>query len=279
MSCLSKIKNCSSFTETEQRLQEFILAHTQTVIYESAQSFAHKTNTSPAAIIRFSKKLGYKGFTQLKMDLAKYDLQDSSNETFQEKIEEHDSLETIVLKMQQADLNTIEETYELLRIEALEQAIKYLQNADKIYLIGIGASGVCCLDFTQKLTRVGKSVTYYADFHMQLAAMSHVKKEDCVLAISYSGNTNEINLALKVAREVQASIIGITQLSKNPMHKFCDALLYVPKSENELRLGALSSRNASMILIDLLYTGMICPHLNDYKTKLTQSRKLIKELS
>lgn len=275
MSCVLKINNCTTYTDTEKKIAKYILNHQNEVIYDTAQSFGIKTNTSAAAIIRFSKKLGYKGFTELKVDLAKDGNKDTINDPFNEKITKDDTLQSIIQKTRQSDLNTVEETYQLLRTEDLNQAIQKLNKAKRIYLLGFGASGVCCLDFTQKLTRVGKEVIFYQDFHMQFAAMAHLTKDDCVLAISYGGNTKEINTALKYAKNCKCSTIGITQLSTNPMQKHCDTLLYVPKLENDLRLGAVSSRNASLILTDLLYLGLIRNDLSTYKEKLTSSRDLV----
>lgn len=275
MSCVLKVNNCTSYTETEKRIAEYILLHQEEVIYDTAQSFGMKTNTSAAAIIRFSKKLGYKGFTELKVDLAKDGNQNFSTDPFSEKINNDDTLETIINKTKQSDMNSVEETYQLLRIDDLKEAIQLLTRAEHIYLLGFGASGVCCLDFTQKLTRVGKEVVFYQDFHMQFAAMAHLTKNDCVLAISYGGNTKEINMALKFAKKCNCSTIGITQLSTSPMQKYCDTLLYVPKLENDLRLGAVSSRNASLVLTDLLYLGLIRNDLDTYKEKLKLSRNLV----
>lgn len=278
MSCISKMNNCAVFTDTEKRLQEYLLAHPEETIHDTAQSFASKTNTSAAAVIRFSKKLGYKGFTELKVDLAKDNATSSIPDAFCENIEEKESMESIIKKVKQSDLTTVEETYDLLRHDALNDAIHHMKKADSIYLLGIGASGMCCMDIAQKLTRVGKRVIFFSDFHMQLAAMSHITSKDCVLAISYSGNTKEINTALQYAKDKNCPAIGITQLTKSPMHKLCNTLLYVPRLENDLRLGAVSSRNASLILTDLLYLGIIRNDLTTYKDKLKQSRDLILQL-
>ena len=74
MSCLFKIKEAGAlFTSTEQRIAEYILQNPEKVVEGSAQELARESDTSPAAWIRFSKKLGYKGLPALKMDLAKDD--------------------------------------------------------------------------------------------------------------------------------------------------------------------------------------------------------------
>ena len=109
MSCIYKIKICDNLTKNEEKLSKYILENVNEVIYDSIQSIAYKTNTSPAAIIRFSKKLGYNGFSELKVDLAK----DNTDEVplFPEKICAKDSLNTIVKKSMTSDTSTVEQTY------------------------------------------------------------------------------------------------------------------------------------------------------------------------
>ena len=276
MSCVYKIKACEKFTKTEEKIATYILENINEVIYDSVQHIAVKINTSPAAIIRFSKKLGYDGFSELKLDIAK----DNNEETplFSEKICLKYTLNTIIKKSMTSDTSTVEETYKLLRIETLSLAVESMKTAKHIYLFGISGSGICCYDLAQKLSRVGYDVVFYNDFHMQLAATTYITKEDVALAVSYSGNTKEINIAMEHAKNQGATTISITQFIKSPLLKFSDLVLYVPSQEKDLRLGAVSSRNASLILTDLLYLGMIKDELDDYKKNLMASRNLVNKL-
>lgn len=276
MSCLYKIKSCKNFTNTEKKLSNYILENINETIHDPIQNIAAKADTSPAAIIRFSKKLGYSGFSELKLDLAK----DNAEEIplFSEKICQRDSLKTIVKKSMSSDAITVDQTYKLLRIETLNHAIEAMKNAKRIYLFGISSSGICCYDLAQKLSRIGYNVTFYTDFHMQLAATTYITKDDVALAVSYSGNTKEINVAMEHAKNHGATTIAITQFIKSPLLKFSDLVLYVPSQEKDLRLGAVSSRNASLILTDLLYLGMIKDELDEYKKKLINSRYLVNKL-
>lgn len=57
-----------SYTSTEKLIAKYILEHGNEILNYSAQTLGEKTNTSAAAIIRFSKKIGFKGFSDLKME-------------------------------------------------------------------------------------------------------------------------------------------------------------------------------------------------------------------
>lgn len=278
MGCISKIINCTSYTSTEKKLKDYILKHREDVIYDTAQTLADKVSVSPAAIIRFSKKLGYQGFTELKVDLAMdQDYPDSEN-TFSGPIENEDSLEMIIKKERASTLATVENTYNMMHVSALQTAITKLKSARKIYLFGIGASGICCMDFTQKLSRIGYNVIYNTDPHMLLACSSYITAADVALGISSRGYTREVIAAMRHAKEKGAFTIAITQSNNSPLHKLAECLLLLPQCENELRLGALDSRSATLIYTDLLYLGIIADNLEVYKQQLKYTRTVVKSI-
>lgn len=275
MSCTLKIKSCTSYTLTEKKITDYILAHKDQIIYDTTQVLAEKIRVSPAAIVRLSQKLGYQGFPELKLDLAME--QDSEEEDmFSEQIKNHDPLETIIKKRQSSDLSMIKMTYEMISPQAIQEAVDKLKRAQRIYLFGISASAICCMDLAQKLTRIGYDVVCFQDYHTQLAASANITSRDVALAISSRGKTREVVAALRHAREKKAMTIALTQFSRSPIQKYADTLILFPHQENELRLGAFSSRNATLICTDLIYLGMIREDLNQTIEKLKYSRAVVK---
>lgn len=278
MSCIFRIKEAqASMTSTENKIAEYILLNKNKVIHWSAQRLADEIETSPAALIRFSKKVGYKGFTAMKMDLA-LDNRDEV-EDFDALINEEDPIEVMVKKEKYANEKTIQETYELIDYAQLERAVAILSQAKRIFLLGVAGNGIVCLDFMHKLTRINKDVIYHEDAHTLLARMSHIDKEDAVVAISYGGKTKEVIAGVQYAKEKGAKVVAITQMNlKTPLSKLSDISLYVPIEEKEVRLGAISSRNAGLILTDLIYFGIARQDSQDTKRKLLQSLDIVKGL-
>lgn len=98
-----------SYTATEKLIAEYILEND--ILQDSAQALGEKTNTSAAAIIRFSKKIGFKGFSDLKMNLA----QSTKEEEKQEVdliFEPEDNISTLVEKGCRLNMNTVLKTYQ-----------------------------------------------------------------------------------------------------------------------------------------------------------------------
>lgn len=277
MSSIFRIKEgFSTYTDTEKRLAEYILEHKDEVVNYSAQILGEKVNTSAAAVVRFSKKLGFKGYTALKVELAKDKSIDQVD--FDDIIKEEDSVGIMLIKANAINIKTIEQTYKLINPDVLEEVILQLIKCDAVYLFGVGGSGIVCDDFQNKLIRINKRSQYNKDPHIQLAAAAHITKNDVAIGISYSGNTIEVNTAMEHASSVGAYTVGITQMSKSKMSKICSGLLYVPTEEKELRLGAIQSRNSSLIITDLLYYGITKANIDIAKNRLRNTRDIIGKL-
>ena len=278
MSCTTKVKAViNSLTSTEEKIGQYILAHPKKVIHQSASELAKDINTSPAALIRFSKKVGYSGFTAFKMDLALDQV--DQQETFDTLIEKKDSIEVMVKKAQASNLKTITETYQLINLEVLNRAIDGLIQARRIYLVGVGGNSLICQDLMHKLSRIDCDVLYYDDFHIALSRLSHITNQDILIAISYSGKTREVVDACQYAKKQGAKIISISKFDDTtPLAKVADFNLHVPILEQEMRLGAIASRSANLVYTDLLYYGLAKAEMTKTKEKLIRSREIIKKL-
>ena len=63
-------QNYSNFTPVEKKNADYIFEVEEQILGKSAQEVAKDLETSTAALVRFSRKLGYAGFSQLKLKLS-----------------------------------------------------------------------------------------------------------------------------------------------------------------------------------------------------------------
>lgn len=278
MSCIFKIKEAmSQYTDTEIRLANYILENSNDVINLNADELGDRVNTSASAVVRFSKKLGYKGFTSLKVDLAK-ESNNQNDRTFKTVIKESDSIEVLIRKAESININGLNETYKLINVDILRGAINALKNCEKIFLYGAGASGLVANDFQLKLSRINKMSFYSADLHTQVLSSVHLGPKDVAIALSYSGETREIKIAMDKAKKQGATIISVTKFSNNSVSKLADYALYIPCKEEELRVGAMTSRLSALAIMDLLYLGIIKDEYEEIEKCLLETKEIVKQL-
>lgn len=277
MSSIYRIKeNMGNYTATERKIADYILENKEYVISSSAQKLAVQIETSAAAIVRFSKRIGYDGFTHLKVELAKDRSED--DEGFDNIIRQSDSIQTLVKKLEYENQTTFKNTYSLLNAKNLEMAIEKANKAKRIFIFGIGGSGIVASDLYQKLVRINVNVIYHQDFHLQISALTHAEKDDVSIALSYSGETKEIISAQKIAYEKGLCTISITQTGRTPLDRYSDFVFNIPKEEAELRLGSIASRFSMFALTDLIYLGIARKDTIDIRERIINTRKTIKKL-
>ena len=278
MDYLIKIKErWDEFTPSDKKIGEYIVDNPEQIVNYNTLELADLIDTSQSAIIRFIKKIGYKGYIDFKIDVAK-SLEESNDFFPDEVITKNESIENIISKSKNNVLATVEKTYALIDTEAIKSAIKDINKANNIYLAGVGSSGLICEDFSYKLQRSGKKVFYQVDAHTNLALVTNIDKDDLLIAISYSGLTKEILIASEYAKKVGAKVISISKSLNSTLAHTSDELLLIPEIEREMRYGAISSRLSSQIITDILYYGYVAANTEKVNENMRTSKELTNKL-
>ena len=243
-----------NFTKTDQQIADYIMANSNEVLSLSVAELSRATNTSPAAIIRFVKKLRYDSLRALRCDLA-VELSKNESESQSLLIHKNDSLNVISNKLVYLCQKVSCTTQELLDIPTLESAIQAMKKADNIYLFGVGASAVVATDLMTKLCRIGKHCFFQHDSSTQVASSVHITKKDVAIGLSYSGETKAVTLGLQQAKANGAFCIALTSTQTNSLYSLADVILQIPHIESKIRIGAIGSRYGMFFLADLLFLG------------------------
>lgn len=272
MSLRGRIKDVyPSFTNSEKIIADYFLEHEDEIQNSSAKDLAIKCGASAPTIVRFARTLGYSGFPALKMDLLMSNNREIEDLT--QEMKQGENVANVISATFSHRLNTIEKTKDLLDEEIVREVVEHIIQADTVYLCGIGGSGIVCQDLYQKLTRIGIRTVYNADAHVNIAAMSGIRKNDVLLAVSYSGQTSVVCHACDIAKEKGAFVAGISQLGKTELSKKVDTMFYIPVHENTVRAGAIASRDSSLFVSDVIYLSVFSSQLDKHKKLLSETKK------
>ncbi|WP_147539448.1 MurR/RpiR family transcriptional regulator [Anaerotruncus rubiinfantis] len=240
-------------TKTERRVADYILVNQDRIIYESITDVAEATGSSEATIIRMCRKLGYKGFQDLKIRVAK-DLV-SPLEKIHEGVCASDSAGSILEKSFDSAVETINATKRVVSTPEFEKAANAILHTGRLLVFGLGNSAPVAMDAAHKFLRAGIDSNAYCDNHFQMIASSSLKPGDVVLGISHSGNSRDIVEALGYAKEQGATIICLTNYGKSPITRgnVSDIRLFTSAAETKFRVHGLTSRIAQLAIIDALF--------------------------
>ncbi|WP_416198241.1 MAG: Transcriptional regulator, RpiR family [Sporanaerobacter sp.] len=279
MSVVLKINEMKDqLTNSEQKIANCILDNSHKVYNMSIHELANSCNTSSSSIVRFCRKMGFDGFKEFKIELAK-DVADSekNKDIVYEDVSVDDSIQAVINKISSGNIKSIENTLELLDSYEVEKAINALDKANNIYLYGIGASGLVAMDFQYKLMRINRNAFMYLDSHTQLSTSVNIQKDDVAVGISHSGKTLEIFKAMDMANMKGATTISITKYGDNPVSNVSDIKLYVGGIEQNLRVGAIASRIAQLTVVDILFVGLARKNFEVVSDHLKGTKEIVEE--
>lgn len=249
-----------SFTKNEKKISNFLLENTDEIKVLNTYDLAIKCDVSQASVVRFAKKLGFKGFPEFKIALAG-DLAMRNNEKeiniIYDEIKFEDSTQVLAKKVVYENIKSVEDTYKVLNFEEIEKAAAAIDKANRTFILGAGFSGIVARDFQYKLWELGKNVIFETDQHIQLTNASTAGEGDVVFVISYSGQTLDIYQSILEFKEKGVKVITLTKFATNPIKDIGDISLSTIVEKSNLRSTSLSSRMAQLTVIDILYVKLI----------------------
>ena len=257
----------------EKRLADVILHNPEKVVHLSITELACRANVSDTTIVKFCKRLGYKGYQEFKILLA----QDVvvKHVPVYGQIEVEDEVGTIKEKIFQANIKALQDTVQVLNTRALEAAVEVISGAREIHFYGMGASGIVALDAEQKFSRIGLRASAFVDWHMQITRASLLTPDDVAVGVSYSGDTRETVKSLETARQAGAFAIAVTNYSTSDIVKVADLVLLTASQEEIFRYGAISSRIAQLSAIDALFIAVSLVDFNQSRQFIEKTKKAI----
>lgn len=260
MSVLLKLREYKSLPNSENEARMYILKNSNEVIKMSIQELAVKSFTSPPTIMRLCRRVGLKGFAELKIEIASelktfetMNINILDNATFKKT----DTVKDIVNKITDITVKSIEETSLLVDEGVLDKVARGIMKADTIDFYGVGASNNIAFDAAFKFMRIGKNVGCLSLADRQKIQAINSTKNHFAIFISYSGETKEILEIAKIIQENNVPSVSITSRTQNQLAEYSTYNLFVTSKESNLRNGAMASRTSTLYMVDLLYTTCI----------------------
>lgn len=244
-----------TMTQADRQIATFILDDPERMLALSSAALAQATGRSQSSVVKFSQKLGYPGYQQLKLAVNKAKAQEwhAPAGVIHGSIDASDSYMSIVQKLIGSKLLSMRETAAANSEEAINGVLDGLAGARRIQLVGVGASSLVARDFAYKLLKIGRTVLIENDSHIQLSHASTLTGEDVLIALSYTGASLETLRVTELAKERGATIVSITGLQSNPLVALSDIALFTVADEERVRSSAITSRDAQFMLTDMLF--------------------------
>lgn len=241
----------NQFTKAEKKVADYVLQNKTEVLYMSITDLADACQVGDTSVYRFCRTLKLQGYQEFKMKLSLSLTTES--EAKQGPSGEDDDDESLASKIMNAQMSAIRESYMLLDHKQLNKVVNMFEQADRVFLFGIGDSLLTAEEARNKFLRITGKVVCISDPHMQSMAASLMTDRDLVMIISYSGATKDNIHVAKEAKKAGAKIASITHFKKSPLTVYSDAILLCGSEESPLNGGSMSAKVGQLFLIDVLF--------------------------
>lgn len=252
-----RIELCDSMTPLESEIASYILNNKDAVTKLKIQELADILFISKSAIHRFVKKIGFNGFNDLKVSIAKENadlLENNSYINVNYPFQAKDNPRQIAFKLLELYEKAIKDTFEYVDLDQIKAVSQLIDSADVIDVYTHAHNSNIAENFQDKMLTIGKSVNCPSSFYNQRLTVLASDQKHVAIILSYSGKATFILPIIKKLYEKGVKVIQIGKAGSNYYSQYVTYHLSISDSENNRdRMSQFSSHIAMQYIMDVLY--------------------------
>lgn len=252
-----RIELCDSMTPLESEIASYILNNKDAVTKLKIQELADILFISKSAIHRFVKKIGFNGFNDLKVSIAKGNadlLENNSYINVNYPFQAKDNPRQIAFKLLELYEKAIKDTFEYVDLDQIKAVSQLIDSADVIDVYTHAHNSNIAENFQDKMLTIGRSVNCPSSFYNQRLTVLASDQKHVAIILSYSGKATFILPIAKKLYEKGVKVIQIGKAGSNYYSQYVTYHLSISDSENNRdRMSQFSSHIAMQYIMDVLY--------------------------
>lgn len=233
----------SNYTKSEKIIYEWIKKNPSTVVKDSIESLAEEISTSKAAIIRFSKKIGYSGFAEFKFELSRYIIS-GIRENKNENMDISRSITSLYA-------GYIKEINDFIDLKNIKTIAKTLSNARRVKILGKNRTGLSALQFRYRLTKIGFDAEAITDGILMNQMQESLTKGDVVLIFTTRAEDLQYYELIKNISKNGVTTIVVT-CTETKLIKQSNYHILLPSIENASTSSFLDNQTIMFVFIEIL---------------------------
>jgi DNA-binding MurR/RpiR family transcriptional regulator len=251
------IRLCDSLTPVETEIAIFITKNKDRVVDMTIQQLSDEIFVSKSAVHRFCRKIGIKGFNELKVKIVQ-DLSDLEKGKavidVNYPFEQRDSPKLIANKLMKLYETTVQDTFDYIDAEELGRISTLLYNAEVIDIYTHAHNLNPAESFQDKMLTIGRTVNCPTSFYTQRMTALAASQSHVAVIISYSGLASFILPILQKLYEKKIAVVFIGKAGSNLYPQYVTHYLSISDKENlRDRISQFSSNIALQYMLDVLF--------------------------
>lgn len=255
MSSLLKIRaERDQMSAIERRIADFLLDNAHLLRDYSSQQLANALGISQSSVVKFSQKLGFKGYPDLKYSIGEAVARGGGGDEGVAAVAAVEDPRTALAEhLWQLKAQAEAETQLINPGERIDAIAALLQQAGKVYVIGMGEDGIPARAFATRLSMLGIVTVHYVDAVLMQAGVSSAAPGDVLMVFSEHGRQAALCQISRLFRERVGKVVTVTRHTPNPLRAYADAALLVSAHDERRHVEPLLYQSALQHLLDLIF--------------------------
>ncbi|MDO5408196.1 MAG: MurR/RpiR family transcriptional regulator [Eubacteriales bacterium] len=223
---------------------QYVFSHKEYCIHMSIEQVAEACSVSRSTVMRFAQKIGLSGFSELKAHL-RWETGEISCET--------DNLVNIV-----CDTNA--RTIQYFREQNCDEICRFLNSAKRIFCYGTGQAQKSVAGEFQRMMLSLNILVHEISGEGELRKIAYMmqEKEDVVIIISKSGESNLLRDVMFLLNSRKVPVISLTRYGNNSLARMSTCNLFVDIEDISLLSNTnYSSMTQMFLVLEILFTKFV----------------------
>lgn len=279
MSPLLKIRaERDQMSAIERRIADFLLENAHLLRDYSSQQLANALGISQSSVVKFSQKLGFKGYPDLKYSVGQAVARgDGGEENSAGEPRRDDPHAAVAENLWHLKAQAEAETRLINPPERIDAIAHAIQQAGKVFIIGLGEDGIPARAFATRLSMLGVLTVHYVDAILMQAGVSTAAPGDVLLVFSEHGRQPSLCQISRLFRERVGKVVSVTRHTPNPLRAHADAALVVSAHDERRHIEPLLYQSALQHLLDLIFV-LLCDASEDRRLQLDLNFERMQDL-
>ena len=246
--------NNKKLSKGHKKLVQYISINYDKAAFMTASKLGEIVGVSESTVVRFATEMGFKGYPELQKELQQMI---KSKLTAVQRMEVSSNLigdDSAIKKVLNGDIELIRNTLETVSDSEFQNAVETINNARKIYILGVRSSAALASFLHFYLNLVFENVVLIdtSSGSEMFEQMFRINEDDVCVAISFPRYSKQTINALRFISDRGTKIISITDSAVSPIAEFSNTLL-VAKSDI---VSVVDSLVAPLSLINALIVAL-----------------------
>jgi len=242
-------------TQSQKRIAEYIVDHPDRVAFSTVDQMAGQLGVNPSTIVRFTYRLGLKGFPDLQertRQLVRGQLSAASEIVNENSVLVHLEGTTFGTSLGQ-DLQNLRRTIAALKVEDLQRASAMIAAARQVFVVGSFNAYSVAYYLGLALDRIrGNTTVWSGDMKLQASQSLDLGPDDCMVAFTSAPYAVSTQRAALLAKEARTKVIAVTDTPISAVGQIADVILAAASTG----AGLQNSFVASMAIANALLNGV-----------------------